>query len=106
MALLPLIVFRTVLMCLTLYGFVDTGKRIWTIKRRFYDPLPALFKQQLLNLFKGTPETRARTWRWFVSGVRYVYNRHGQALLPNLLLLLLLTVINVLSFTLLDMTPS
>lgn len=106
MALLPLIVFRTVIVCLTLYGFVDTGKRIWTIKKRFYDPLPTLLKQQLINLIKGTPETRARTRRWFLRGLRYLLKRHGLELLPNVLLLALLLTINVLSFTLLQVTPS
>ena len=102
MALLPLVVFRTVIVCLTLYGFVDTGKRIWTIKRRFYDPLPSLVQRQLLNLFKGTPETRARTRRWLLNGTKYVLKRHGLELLPNLLLLVLLLILNVLSFTLLQ----
>lgn len=105
MALVPLIVFRMVIISVTLYGFVDTAKRVWALKKRFYDPLPKRLKQQLINLFKGTPESRARARRWLINGSRYVLKKHGLELLPNLLLLSLLLTINVLSFTLLHVVP-
>lgn len=106
MALLPLLVFRMVILALTLYGFVDTGKRIWSVKRRFYDPLPTLLKRQFVALVKGTPETRALARRWFKQGFSYLLKRHGLALLPNVLLLLLLVTINMLAFTLLQVDTS
>ncbi|MEM7738238.1 MAG: hypothetical protein AAF267_20880 [Deinococcota bacterium] len=99
MTLVPLFIFRSMLVVITLYGFYDTVKYIWTMKQRIYDPLSPAAKRLVWKVARGNKATRAKARQLLEQLLGMGLRRYWTLLIPNILLLMLLLSINVLSFT-------
>ncbi|MEM6429565.1 MAG: hypothetical protein AAF708_10025 [Deinococcota bacterium] len=99
MTLVPLMLFRFMLVVITLYGFYDTFKYIWTMKQRIYDPLSPGSKRLVWKIMRGNKATRAKARGLLEQLLGMGLRRYWTLLIPNILLLVLLLSINVLSFT-------
>jgi hypothetical protein len=87
------------LVIITLYGFYDTFKYIWTMKRRLYDPLSPAAKRLVWKVLWGNNATRKQAKKLLEQLLSMGLRRYWTLLIPNILLLMLLLSINVLSFT-------